>query len=429
MPERISWSNFPELRDYDKFDYGQTSGPATEVTFTLTTASNITWWKAIKLLDRTTGVVIEERALQDANHGPVSFTVPDTQVDSVKFVLAKAKLFGVHTDMYEVYELREKLGWSISLNWKSDGPDNVWAAFGSFFSDVVTGVAHGVVTVMNFVITVVETVIGWIADAVAWVVGLILSIPIIGRFIALVIGYVTFVVGFIVNTVLEAAFGVLGIVGVRQPMKLLRLVVVVQQDAFGTPVTTIDEVRVQLDFLIKLFQERANIRVIPGGPFRFASQFDWSPIPAEEFVIFEDRPSSPQTLDVRCGENGYRDDFGYAGANFQIKINNLFWGNGRRLINYGGPLVVFAVRSYIPAGSIACSLGPAHQYVTVRFTNSQYSLLAHEVGHACALIHAGGTTNLMISIPPSPMPPGHLGLWLTNEQVFLLRASPRCVLS
>jgi hypothetical protein len=246
--------------------------------------------------------------------------------------------------------------------------------------------------------------------------------------IALIINALQAAIWFIVNVLLEIFFAILSIIGVRQPQKLLRLIVVVQQDKFGVPVATIDEVRVQLDFLIKLFLERANIKVIPGGPFKFTSQFDSFPVPAEDFVVFENRPSLPQTLDVRCGAEGFADDFGTVGASFQLKINNLFWGNGRRLIGYGGPLVVFAVRSFIPPGSAGCSFGPTYQYITVMFRNSQYSTMAHEVGHSRFLSHYVGDPNNLMSAPsPSPVPPGDLLLWLANEQVFVLRGSSRCV--
>lgn len=107
-------------------------------------------------------------------------------------------------------------------------------------------------------------------------------------------------------------------------------------------------------------------------------------------------------------------------------VNNLFWGNGRRLLGVG-TLVVFAIRSFNPSNVIGCALGPTAQYITVLFQNSPYSSLAHEVGHACVLGHFdGGPTNLMTLAVPSPQPPGDLGLWLANEQLFLMRAAARC---
>jgi hypothetical protein len=428
MSERVSWINLTELRDFDRFGVDIREEPAApnELSITLATGPNITWWKSIKLSDRLTGNRIVEEETHDADHGPRSITVNVAQVDSAKLVLCKAKFLGIHTEMYEVYELREMLGRRVSLTWRTDAADNVWAALGSFFSEVVTFVERALSTVVGAVVTAVETVVGVIVNAVAWVVGLILAIPILGRAIAFLWGILTAIVGFIVNVIMEALYALLGIVGVKSPMKLMRLVVVIQEDELGTPVATIDEVRVQLDFMIKLFQERANIRVIPGGPFKFSSKFDSVPVPAEEFIVSQNRPSMSQTLDVRCDGEGFADDFGSVGASFQIMVNNLFWGNSRRLIG-AGPLVAFAVRRYNPSGTVGCSMGPTSQYVTTMFRNSMYSNLAHEVVHSCALRHfEGGTTNLMLAAAPGPVPPGDLGLWLTNEQVFMMRASSRC---
>jgi hypothetical protein len=426
MAERISWSSFPVLRDFDKFDFDDRVATPDQLTITLATGADITWWKSIKLSNRSTGSRIVERETQDADHGPYSISISAGQIDSAKLVLSKGKFLGAHTEMYEVYELREKLGRHITLTWRTDAADNVWAALGSFFSEVITVVERAVSTAIGAVVTAVETVVGVVGDAVAWVIGLILAIPIVGRAIAFLFGILTTLVGFVANVILEAVYALLGVVGVRQPSKLFRLVVVVQQDELGTPVATIEEVRVQLDFLIKLFQERANIKVIPGGPFKFTSKFGSSPIPAEEFVIFQNRPSTAQTLDVRCDERGFVDDFGSVGASFQIMMNNLFWGNGRRLFGMGA-LVAFAVRGYDRPQRVGCSQGPTSNYVTAMFPNSPYSTLAHEVVHSCALRHFnGGTTNLMLALVPSPLPPGDLGLWLVNEQVFMMRASSRC---
>jgi hypothetical protein len=48
--------------------------------------------------------------------------VRSAEVDTGKLVLTKAKIFGIHTEMYEIYELREEMGHKIDLTWKTDGP-------------------------------------------------------------------------------------------------------------------------------------------------------------------------------------------------------------------------------------------------------------------------------------------------------------------
>jgi hypothetical protein len=59
--------------------------------------------------------------------------------------------------------------------------------------------------------------------------------------------------------------------------------------------------------------------------------------------------------------------------------------NGRRFIGYGAPVIAFAVRSF-KDGNEGCSLGPLQDYVTVDFSKPA-SVLAHELGHACGLLH------------------------------------------
>jgi hypothetical protein len=435
MADRISWADFPRLRDYDVFDVVESNGTPGQLNISLSTVSTVTWWKSVKLVDRTTNRIVHEAQLQDANHGPTPFTVNDTEAATSKLVIAKAKIFGVHTDMYEIYEVGEKMGRNITLTWLTDGPDNVWSAIGSFISDVVTGATRVVQTVMEVVVAAVGTVLTAIVNALAWVVGLIAAIPIVGRFIALIVHWVQFVIGWIVNAIGEIAFGIAGVVGIRQPEKILRVQVVIQRalpsstgDPRGDLVATLSQARNQIDFLVRLLQQRANIKVLPGGPFKFTHAFTSSPFNADEFITILDRPSNPSTLDVRCGFDAWTDDLGYAGANFQIMMNNLYWGNAERIAGYAGPLVVFAVRSFSSTsvgccGSVGCSMGPGVDYVTVQFS-SQYSTLAHEVGHACGLLHVDDPQNLMNPIVPSPTLAGDFRAWLTNEQVFLLRASP-----
>ena len=72
-----------------------------------------------------------------------------------------------------------------------------------------------------------------------------------------------------------------------------------------------------------------------------------------------------------------------------------------------------AVKS-VEGGKLAgCSLGPLTDYVTVRA--DQPVCLAHELGHACSLLHTQAAANLM-----NPTCGGvHLSRW----QVAVLRAS------
>jgi hypothetical protein len=427
MANRISWSDFPSLSDYDVFDFTDLGGTPGTLTITLTTATAITWWKALQLYDKSSGKILREVSLQDSNHGPVTLTVSSSELMTANLVLAKAKIFGIHTGMYEIQELDEKTGRSITLNWKADGPATIIGAIGSFFSDVATGASNAISTAASAVKTFLDGTLGFISDVGAWIIGAIMSIPIIGRIINLVWNAVIFVAQFIANALLEFAFGVLGLVGLKQPAKILRLTVVIQLDEENIPVATVAQVAIQIAFAIKIFRERANIILLPGGWMKFVNLSAESP-PPSAFITTSTDTGNGRYLDVQCDVNGFLDNLGLTGAHYQWLTNNLFFRGTSRLVGLGGTYVVFAIRRFND-GKVGCSFGPFSDFALVNFV-SQYSVLAHEMGHACGLLHAMGNSpeamaNLMFPSSPSPIPPGDFRMWLTNEQVFLMRCSSR----
>jgi hypothetical protein len=79
----------------------------------------------------------------------------------------------------------------------------------------------------------------------------------------------------------------------------------------------------------------------------------------------------------------------------------------------GAPLMVMPVASVEEGILAGCSLGFLVDYVTVR--GEQPICLAHEIGHACNLLHLAEPMNLMN--------PTCGGLHLTRWQVALLRLS------
>jgi len=428
MAERINWTDFPNLRDFDHFAVAMDlPGTPGQINITLNTAASITWWKSIKFSNIRTGQRLTEGETQDANHGPVSIRITSADYASHKFTICKAKIFGIHTEMYEILELSAKDGKNISLTWLTDGPDNVWQAIGSFFSDLATGVVSAVVTVVRAIVTVVEAIIGFFVNIVVWVVGLILALPVIGRIINGIINFIGWLISTIINIVLDLIFGILAYVGVRPPEKLLRLVIIVQQDEFGISVATPQEVQSHLDLMINLYKVRANIKVIPFMPFQFTSPFtSYAALSVNEFTVFENRPSLLQTLDVNCGKAAFGDDLLTVGSSFELKINNLFWGNTRRITGHGAPIYVFAVRSFLDGTSAGCSLALWSNYVTVQFKGQPVTGTAHECGHACNLwAHTtappGLPSNLMRGDSPATLP-----ATLEDGQVVLLRASSHC---
>jgi hypothetical protein len=435
MADRISWGNFPDLRDFDRFTVRERAGTPGHLEVSLAKDARVTWWKAVKVLERGTGRIVTEQTLEGSDNGPRSLSIAEPEMDRVKLVLAKAKIFGIHTDLYEIYELREKLGRRVELVWLTDGPANVWEAIGSFFSDLVTPIARAVITVVRAIIGVILRVLGVILDALAFLANAVFAIPAVGRFISAVVHYINYAVNFIVNTLLEVVFGFLGAFGVRAPNKYLRLAVVIQRDEAGNPVATPDQIAPQIAFLQELYQVRANVLVVPYRPWDtpIAAAFGAEPAPARDFIVEEKETSAAATLDVRCREDGVRDDFGIAGSTFQWKMTRLFWGGTGRALGLGGALVAFAVRGFVvPAGAaprtVGCSNGPGVDYVTIDFANSLPSTLAHEVGHACALMHSDAPPapfNLMQAGRTNPSPPGDLSTWLTDAQAYLIRSSVR----
>lgn len=97
----------------------------------------------------------------------------------------------------------------------------------------------------------------------------------------------------------------------------------------------------------------------------------------------------------------------------RLAVRNHWRGGFRRLLGWGAPLMALLVTE-VDGGRLAgCSLGPLTDYVTLR--RDQPLCLAHEIGHACNLLHDRSPLNLM-----NPTCGGiHLRTW----QVLLLRLS------
>ncbi len=108
------------------------------------------------------------------------------------------------------------------------------------------------------------------------------------------------------------------------------------------------------------------------------------------------------------------DDIGRLGGKFAWRaMRHHPFGIARRLVGTGSAVAVFAVHSVDEGRLAGCSLGPLTDYVTVRVDLPV--CLAHELGHACNLLHAAQPGNLM-----NPTCGGvHLSRW----QVGLVRLS------
>jgi len=79
--------------------------------------SKVRWWKEIRGFDnRRRG--LGEIATQDPQHGPLTMRL-DTNV-MVALVFSKAKAFGIHTGMYELFDFHGRAGKRLSFTWISD---------------------------------------------------------------------------------------------------------------------------------------------------------------------------------------------------------------------------------------------------------------------------------------------------------------------
>ena len=93
-----------------------------ELRFTLSTNSQITWWKGIKVFDKH-GRMICLLSTQDSDHGPkLSKTFDAAQFGStVKVEFWKAKTAGVYTKVGTKYfKLSELQGWQTNFGWVND---------------------------------------------------------------------------------------------------------------------------------------------------------------------------------------------------------------------------------------------------------------------------------------------------------------------
>lgn len=284
-------------------------------------------------------------------------------------------------------------------------------------------------SVLNIISALLDATIGLLLSFLGFIVSIITSLPGIGR----LLGWAWNLVVGLVNVIVSLPDAVLTLLGIM-PEKRLRLGVIILRNGEGVPVTNIDIVRPAVQYAINTFRAEVNVRIIPITPFYYRSAFAENPAASEAYVFTDDTPSSDNLLDVCCESCAAGKDLIHVGAEFNLKMSRTtFWGNGRRLLGYGAPIVAFAVRGFTD-GKAGCSLGPLTDYVTVIFALDslfpnlafdmltpdrplgEVTTLAHEIGHACGLLHIEDQEKLM---NPSPRRYGHL----TILQKVMVRTS------
>lgn len=261
------------------------------------------------------------------------------------------------------------------------------------------------------VVFAVELVLGSIVSLFLSLVALVWAIPILGRLLRQLTGLVQTVV----YRVLGLPDMLAWVCGVR-PAKKMRLRVIVVNDGSG-PVVAKSTVLAEVQQLIEIFYDKANIRVIPDNPLVYRTAFHSKDTAGDAF-IYEMKTCLKPIVNVASGIGAYLQDLWIQGFWYELLMaRRALWSNTRRLLGYGAPLIVFAVKDYHDT-AIGNSLGPLTDYLTVEGPEAaDKTTIAHEVGHACGLLHKGATLNFMHSTTPSAtdMTSGQ-ALWVRNSR-------------
>ena len=162
----------------------------------------------------------------------------------------------------------------------------------------------------------------------------------------------------VVKIVIEIVIRVINFVLVWLPIqKKMRLQVFILRDESGNPLVgdiiifrSINELQAALDYTIKTFKDRFDIKIKSYG----------NPI-----IQTLPDPAPSAALDVKCDAGAASNEWGEAGEYFS---NNLAGWHFMR-IHLAFPIAVFIVRNV--AGKLGCSLGPLTDCVAVSIAGAR----------------------------------------------------------
>lgn len=162
MSDPITLGSFPDLSVEDTISLTRSSsGSAEDAEFILESGPGITWWKGIAIYSAT-GALLGRASTQDATTVSDVVRVPGALLPGAKLVFAKAKMFGVHTGMYEMIDLAAHRGRRLHFLWQRDEHRNGPVA--GFFRDVGNGISTAADAVAGFVEGFVNAVAEFVAD-------------------------------------------------------------------------------------------------------------------------------------------------------------------------------------------------------------------------------------------------------------------------
>lgn len=166
-----------------------------------------------------------------------------------------------------------------------------------------------------------------------------------------------------------------------QPTKKLRLRIVILRDERGLPVMDEPAAHRAYEETARILGRAAQVELVPVG---------WR-------VVTAPHGAPRAALNVRCTDGAWSDDMGEAGSFYRNIMAKTPLGTAT---GYGAPVTVFMVRSI--SDKNGCSLGMLTDYVTVEAgaATRTRGLVAHEIAHACGLLHSQDKTNLLYPVGP-----------------------------
>ena len=154
----------------------------------------------------------------------------------------------------------------------------------------------------------------------------------------------------------------------------MRLCVIISHDDRGQPVATQAAVQPIVDRMKQICKDETNVTV---------------------YDHFDSDARTPN-VEPSCGADGWLEDLWLPGSQFENSASlNCREYSFASVIGIGSPIYAFVVKNV--KGKNACSLGPLTNYIVFEPGNAcaGNTHLAHEVGHACNLLHTSDQTNLM----------------------------------
>jgi hypothetical protein len=235
-----------------------------------------------------------------------------------------------------------------------------------------------------------ESIFGWVVSAIGWVIEFVLSIPIIGRAVGWLLA--------IVQTLFWGWVGILdtiaGLLGIR-PEKKLRVCTVILSDENGQPTVAEASVLPWLQRAVDVYKEEANVRIIPVGPFQYASGFSGNRTVTDDWITVSTDRETARTLDLGGEGETAGSDLVEPGSTYnKLAMMHCYYGSWRKVVGYGSSITVIFIRSL--EEGVARSLGPLTDYIVLGGQQRlDATTVAHEIGHCCYLWHDGDAGNLM----------------------------------